>query len=393
MRRYLTLFIIGFLSIAAVVSGLNYVINPYDYWDVPRLKGLSVAKPEFGRHQLRAKPQQWARLKPDVVVLGNSRVQVGFDPDAAVFGGDIVYNAGFPGIALSGQLKALKAVEGRAKPATLYVGLEFLDFRISKEAWTQNNLTELAPSTMTLRGYAELLWSITAFTDSVKTLAAQFQASPVNVTERGFNPALEFQDFVNKQGYAPLFEAKEWDYIQNAMMRPKRVSWDDLGSNIEWQALDDLIQWAESHDVKLIFFSHPYHVSFLNMIDQSGLWPAFENWKLSVSKRAQVHGIPFWDFAVTSQETAEVVEQNGQMRFYWEAGHYKVAMGDLIMGQMRGRDGFGHLLNDMYMTDYLKSQRLALQRYNGAHPESARRIRDAVHQFSLRKSTSELATK
>lgn len=393
MRRYLTLFIIGFLSIAAAISGVNYVVNPYDYWDVPRVDGFNRVMPEFGRQQMRAKPRQWQRLAPEIVILGNSRVQVGFDPDASRFEGKKVYNAGFPGVALSGQVKVLKAIEEKAKPKVIYVALEFLDFRISEQAWREGKLDQLSPSTMTLRGYAELLWSITAFTDSVKTLAVQPQTYPANVTAKGYNPALDFQAFVNAQGHAPLFKAKEQEYIQNAVEKPKKISWERPGSSIEWRALDELIQWAAVNDVELVFFSHPYHISFLNMLDQTGLWPAFEQWKMSVLERAKAHDIAFWDFTVVASETTEAVKRKGQMAYYWEAGHYKAAMGEAIMEQMQGHEGFGVLLNETDIETHLISERLVLKSYNDAHPEDARRIRDRVDHLSLRKSTSELATK
>lgn len=393
MGRYLKAFLIGFFLITAFATVVNYSVNPYDYWDVPRVDGFNAYKPEFGSQQGIAKPEQLHRAQPDIVIMGNSRVQVGFDPHMPSLDGHQVYNLGLPGYGLSQQFKALKRARREPGDVTLYVGLDFLDFRISKEEWQRPEGRQSAHNKMELRRYAELLWSITAVSDSVKTVLAQSKSHPMNVTAQGFNPVLEFQAFVDANGYGQLFDMKEKDYFQDAAARPKRTGWESPGFNTEWRALDQLIIWAEEEGIDIVFFSHPYHVSFLNIMEQVELWPAFENWKKLVRQKAQSQDIPFWDFSVLSLEVIEAVKPATPMVYYWEAGHYKSAMGALMMAHMRGGEGFGVLLNGISMETHLTAQRLALQRYNDAHPKDARRLKEAKPHLPLRKSTSEFATK
>ncbi|MGD8326629.1 MAG: hypothetical protein PVF65_06910, partial [Sphingomonadales bacterium] len=240
------------------------------------------------------------------------------------------------------------------------------------------------------RHYAELLWSSSAFADSLMTVFTQFQSGTSNVTGEGFNPASDFKAFVENNGPQIMFAAKEKDYLKDLSGKPKRIQWPTPGENPDWRAVHKLIQWAEASNVELIFFTHPYHVSLLEAFDRKGLWPAFEAWKIKLTTVADRWNIPLWDFAVVSDETLEAVPSQDSMAFYWEAGHYKAELGDRMVVRMRGGEGFGFKLKSEYVQDYLALQRKQLLNYRGAHPEDARRNQD---QSAARKSMSELATK
>jgi len=60
-----------------------------------------------------------------------------------------------------------------------------------------------------------------------------------------------------------------------------------------------------------------------------------------------------WDFSQFNDYTEEAIPAKGdrqaKMRWYWEAGHFKKELGDLVLNRIFGRpgsrEGFGILLN------------------------------------------------
>ena len=102
-----------------------------------------------------------------------------------------------------------------------------------------------------------------------------------------------------------------------------------------------------AHHIHLILFIHPYHADYLDMLHEVGLWESFEDWKRSLVKvietaaQARPGDVQLFDFAGYNEFTTERVPPPGDrrtvMRWYWEAGHYKPALGSEMLDTMLGR--------------------------------------------------------
>jgi len=117
---------------------------------------------------------------------------------------------------------------------------------------------------------------------------------------------------------------------------------------------------------------YPYHAHLLKIIRITGHWPAFEAWKRAVvhivaeeARNAGGESIPLWDFSGFNELTSEAVppksDRQTKMRWYWEAGHFKRELGDLILERIfdptEATTGFGVLLD----TSNIKEQIHAVQ--------------------------------
>jgi hypothetical protein len=127
------------------------------------------------------------------------------------------------------------------------------------------------------------------------------------------------------------------------------------GRTESFRSLSRIIRIAHSHGVRLVIFIPPYHVRYLQIIRDAGLWPEFESWKralVRVTARADMGGQPaveLVDFSGASAFTAEPVPPKGDtsamMRWYWDPGHYKPALGDEVLRRLiTGRGRFGERL-------------------------------------------------
>ena len=111
------------------------------------------------------------------------------------------------------------------------------------------------------------------------------------------------------------------------------------------------------HHIQLTLYIHPYHADYLDMLGDLRLWESFEDWKrhlVSASRRTSTRfgtDIKIIDFSGYNEFTTEPVPYPGdtksEMRWYWEPGHYKSALGEHILERIvHGRTHFGRVLTE-----------------------------------------------
>jgi hypothetical protein len=95
-------------------------------------------------------------------------------------------------------------------------------------------------------------------------------------------------------------------------------------------------------DIHLVIYA--YHAQILALFEQSGLWPRFEAWKdilieevaAARQRYPQAH-IALHDFSGYGYFNCERIPDAGERsntKWYWEAGHLKSSLGELIMQRM-----------------------------------------------------------
>ena len=130
-KRYLPAFT-AFLSAGALATcALVVIVDPYGLYGLVHRPGFNAVKPGLSRYQVQIKHQHALRLRPRVLILGNSRAEIGFDPAAPAFAAarGAVYNLAIPGTGLgtsASQLTHLLAAG--VQPRTVILGVEFMDF-------------------------------------------------------------------------------------------------------------------------------------------------------------------------------------------------------------------------------------------------------------------------
>ena len=97
-KRYIFSVVASFAFVAAVSATVSLVVYPYGIHDLVRIEGFNALKPEEQSNLRLSKAYGIAELAPKVIVLGNSRVDTGFDVElAAEVAGTEIFNAGLPG--------------------------------------------------------------------------------------------------------------------------------------------------------------------------------------------------------------------------------------------------------------------------------------------------------
>ena len=405
-RRFIQVFTATFLAACFLGAGLNYLVDPYSLFGTRRIPGFNERKPTASERVRVTKPYMASRAKPRVVIGGNSRPEIGLNPQSVCWKDtdQPVFNTAIPGADVFMQVRYVQHAVESGKARRILFGVDFLDYLVdSKKAtgevdWDRlgrsfdgrlragSGIFGMPLSYQQAEDFLSGLFSMVAFGDSIMTVASQ--RDPLSATRRedGFNPALDYLPIIRNEGQAVLFLQK------NAEVR-KRLQHDDLGvldvdsgQSMPLLALRHLLQWAKSRDVEVVLFINPYHSDYLLQIEASGKWKVFEEWKRQLTAAADEYGVPLWDFNAFDPTSTESPpprdDRQSMLEWYWEPAHYRHELGDLMLAAMLGRScemnpnlpHFGVRITPASLQSHLDSLRSDMKQFIDQNPEVLRRL-------------------
>ncbi len=203
----------GFLLVASVVV----LADPYDLYGVLRKPGLNARKPVPTRFRNEIKLSGAERVGATQFLVGNSRVEVGFDPDSPVLGGS-AYNLGLAGtgtMVAVGQLQYLRSIG--VKPTRIIAGIEFHDALLAPG---QHGGARPVPAAMADWSWrVQSLLSLGALRDAAATFAMQRDSEAETMTARGLNPLSEYEKYVRYEGYHKIFRQRAEEKAQQVPVK------------------------------------------------------------------------------------------------------------------------------------------------------------------------------
>lgn len=368
----------GTMAVLAVVTvAFTMFADPYRMFGTPTVRGLTELKPRAFEQLSIAKTYQLERIVPKTLLLGNSRTEIGLDPMSRQFPAAhrAVFNAAYAGRGVCTSLLMLRDAMAVRMPDRIILGVDFQDYlTVAKASSKAVSKASSGPSDDERRllvdndGYSNSkrewqIWkdriaatlTINALLDSVTTLLNQNPETSATMTALGFNPLHEYSVFAARSGYYSLFSQKDAAYRkQYATFAKPNFTHPSLSLVRTNQCFLTLAKTAVEHRIPLTLYIHPYHASFLDMLSQFGLWTGFEDWKrYLVAQVADLqpdqNEIRIIDFSGYNEFTTEAIPAPGdtksEMRWYWEPGHYKSALGEHILERIiHGGTHFGRTL-------------------------------------------------
>lgn len=356
------------LALVAACGAINYAIDPLGIFGTPRVAGINATKPYLDHHRELSRWQAARRACAKAGIFGNSRAEIGFDPEHRAFAalGVDAFNHAIPGTGIDTSLRQLRWLKAAGcAPGTVVLGVEFFDF-LGGWAPKAPTTTEAMPP---LDGavWAETVFSLTALRDSAATLALQHARYPATITPRGFNPLLHYELEVRQSGHNTLFRQRGAENLKNWTRKPQRLLTEAGGPSVDQLGFEAFLQEATPAASTVHLVIYPYHAEVRLMIERAGLGGLFAAWKASVLKTALQFStgttrVQVWDFSGIGPETSEPIPPPGdrttRMKGYWEAGHFKSALGDAVLAQvLGGRTGFGRQLEPGMLTGWLIEDR------------------------------------
>jgi hypothetical protein len=370
--RYLAAAAVAAALLTALAAAVTVAADPYYLHGSAPIEGFNRLKPAAAQKAYEGKRALAARLRPRTLLLGNSRMEAGLDPESPLWPASLrpVFNGGLAGSGPSTALAFLtEALARGVDPALLVVGVDVLDFLAADpDAGAPEREARLA-ATDTLaaraRHLAEATLSISALADAVRTIAAQGWDGTDTLTPSGFNPLFSYARFARRHGLHELFEIKRAEY---ALMLGRLVprGFDPPEASGSFRSLIALLALARRHGIEVVLVAYPYHAQLLDLLRAAGLWDSLESWKRALVAVAAGAGggVRVVDFAAYAPETMAAVPPRGDTTLdgalYWELSHFTAALGERMIGAILGREeGFGVALAPGTVEAVIAAQRSA----------------------------------
>ncbi|MGH9647989.1 MAG: hypothetical protein ACRD4E_14360 [Bryobacteraceae bacterium] len=383
MRRFLAQLALAFAAMLAAVATLNYCVDPYRIWQ-PAI-GLSAqsVRPRAVQQVALLKARGIERTRSRTVVLGNSRAEIGFDPRSDAWPPALlpVYNAAIPGSTVRASTEYLEGALAAGGVSTVIVGLDFPDFLTEPDATSADGDPDRAPRAFQhgwRRAYADLqiVLSLDTLFDAIVTLASRDDPDSADITADGFNPLRQYNLYARQEGYGAIFLQRDSENARTYARLPRSIFTAE-GTSDAWRELDRFLEVAKRHRIDVKFVIYPYHAHILEMFREAGLEPAFEAWKeelvrvIEPGDPADARTCTLWDFSGYNRYAREPVPRVGDkdaaVHWYWESGHFKHELGDLMLARMFGSGdaSFGTCLTATNVADNIRRMR-------GGHEEYVR---------------------
>ena len=368
-RRFLIWWACATLFACLCGASINIVVDPYGLWDMPRQDGFNAVKPQAPSRSRIVKPSILLEVNPATVVVGNSRPEMGIDPNDECWpeSAKPVFNLTRPGSSVEEQLiLATHAIVG-TDAKSIYLGVDYSDFisarfgtrqtfappqrfvgseRLLRENFYDANSKRLQTL---IKDRVAASFSLIALKDSVLTVLKQRTPYADNMTREGFYNAGAFATAVSQEGQRVLFEQK-MPFIEQTFTPGKSSAfWPGEATSPRLLLLDSFLTFALVNDVNVTLFINPLHADFLDVMDDSGYWQEFEQWKRALAVLADKHGSALWDFSdydEFSTGTDKTDTPPYALRWFWEPSHYTAKLGSRMIASFNGacRDpspGFG----------------------------------------------------
>lgn len=406
MRHFLRYWLALAAGFVALVGGISLIVDPYGLFRFVDKPGFNAVKPKAGSHGAMVKAYQVLRVKPRGLILGNSRAEVGFDPEHPAWPAEAcpVFNLALPGTGSSATLAYLRHVlansdgEGVAKPVMVLWGIDFMDFLgdakqplrdkpvssggrlLINPDGSPNNVRWLQQ----LRDFGEASLTLGAFMDSAETLWSRGNPYSPDLTRLGFNPMKDYVKIAADEGYWALFRQRNIENTKAFLRRPKDVLDASGRTSPALEDLRQVLDLSRKYGIDLKLVIYPYHAHLLEIFRITGHWQALEKWKRVVvnvlaeeARNANKDAYPLWDFSGFNEMSTEQVpsrnDKSAKVRWYWEAGHFKKELGDLILRQIleskKDRSGLGKLLDTGNIDTEINSMRTDELKFRSDFPD------------------------
>lgn len=405
-QHYFYQWAVGFLLILIITAAFNYLVDPYGFFDIERVKGFNQLKPAASSHVRIVKPYQLNRINPHAVIAGNSRPEMGINPDHECWPEPLkpVYNFGLPGADVYMVSRNLQHAVIANQIHFILWGLDFKDFLSEQNSskhtsswpppWRQFekrlnvNADETSNTTYWInvfQDYLKSLFSLDALEDSFYTISKQVDKRSSTVTRNGFNPARDMRDIIKLEGQGIIFKQKNIAVTELFSHPERSIDQTENYGSIEFTSMVKFFEFAKKHNVKVVLFINPYHADYLTAMELAGWWPQFESWKRKLTSLSASYNIELWDFSLINDFSTEqppaIDDKKTLLQWFWEPAHYRKELGNLMLNRIlhsscesEQDETVGIRLTKTNIENHLESSRRAMADYKANNRNAIKRL-------------------
>lgn len=365
--RYNFLFL-GAVCLPIIVVGfLNWAIDPYDLFDTPNYWGINHEKPKKDSNDRIFKAADIIRIKPQIVIIGSSRIKQGIDPEHSVFKGKLqTYNLAINSPNFYEVRRYLEhALANQPDIQEIILGVDFFMFNDNLKNRSIFNEARIEKKHIIVSDAVKALFSLDTLATSFDTIKASQENPDVgdNYGEDGFMPKRNFDN-----------GKTVWRFNKSIALQYRHHS-NHQFSQRYWSDYQKVVELCQQNNIELKVLIPPAHATQWESIYITERWDSFEQWKRELVKLT-----PVWDFSGYNSITTEAIAE--RMNNYVDHSHYTPAVGDLILNRIYSRQtekipkDFGVLLTTENVEQHLAQIRHDRLLWLSARPEEVQLVRD-----------------
>lgn len=335
--RYLAVVALLLSFILAILGGFNILIDPYNIFRTPAIKGINEKKNERGHI---TEPYRMLTESYDTLIVGSSRVQAIFCEDVTAIAPELnadCINVSTPH-AYFPWLVNLVRHANRIRPVKrVILGLDFFGFNMTGGVFNPADEERLldvpGKSDLTLindvlrqlfaSGTTEL--SINSFKDSIRTASITHGAPTATTTSQDAQEKIFVSFYPGVLGYYQNYS------FSGAQGKPSSLAY--------FQAL---LNYCMQENIQVYFFISPVHAIMLDIFQKHNLWTQYRQWESALATmvanaNASLQSPLFvlWDFSgYNSITTTQVYNDNNKYtpnEYYADPFHYKRIVGRTML--------------------------------------------------------------
>ena len=381
-------FFICSLYLIFVIS-FSYIIDPFSiYGRIYYKDGLEVNGHGFAKHLQMVHPYGVKKQKPEILLMGSSRVAFGFKYDANKnkFPSNKVYNLGLLGVTEYELLRYLQHANAVSHLKQVIIGVDFYQFHAGlqpKPEFKEGRLAVNAnnqPNPFFTKDYLPTLLSINSTVTSFEEVSGLAKDKDIYLVNG-------FKLDVLQGGDLRSFKVNESGYVQGVY---KGFTFEKNGINT-FNYFREIIEFCYENNIDVRFFIPPAHARQWEVINLMGLWPDWELWKRKMVEISEEIAIkrqrkPFQiiDFSGYSIYSTESVPRNADkvMKWYRDSSHFLPPLGDIILDRLFGnlasevscKEQFGVLISSININEHLQCINKNHDQYVRTHSQDIKDI-------------------
>lgn len=378
-RRFVSIFAVVAGALVVICGVAGYVVDPFQMHSSAEHARRHPGSP-MDQYSAWGKTHAIWALKPTVVYLGSSRVEVGLPVKHGAFGEAVVYNAGLSGGTIADSEAMARHALAVAPVGTAVVGLDFWAFRTT--AGNPDFDRSLVASDIPYGPKRVALdlgkaLSSDVVLETMHSLKGRegpsCMAAVANAGQR--DPACIEAVLRHGGGTKRIFERDVSGYRTSPWQANTPMV--DAAMPVFERLLDRLC----GRSVRTRLFIQPMHALNLYAYRLSGGGTDIEQWKrrltdLTDSRRQRGCDVTLFDFSGYNSITTDPVPHvSGRetLRYYWEGSHYRDDVGRLMLDRMFGvrtdevPADFGRELTPATVASALEDFRQEERRYVETH--------------------------
>ena len=354
LRRFVLSWALGTAFLVGSVGAFNAAVDPYLVVGAPRIAGFNARKPETETHGRIEKDHLIGRVRPSGLVIGDSKADVGLDPESPWWPAEArpVFDDALPAISLEAEVARLRRDLGKGGVRRVMLVLDLQGLLAPPLPGLAADPPPAADPVVPLVGPAASdailsTLSLDALLASVRTVASQRDPDAVDVSDWGATGDGGFRASVAAEGEAAVFAEKDAQ-LDARLARLAAYLGEHAGApEARIPLVVEALAACRSAGALLDVVVPPYHADYLDLVSRHGLWDAFEAAKSRLGRALLGDGrggVRLWDFERYDRFSTErvPVARGGATRWFWEPSHFKRGLGELLLRSVYGGgSGFG----------------------------------------------------